>query len=178
MFKIFKSIGYFLGRCERNYPGIFWLCTAILGFFLFQEPESVRTFSQFHVVIEQVRGGNQKYPSNFDKNFHRILRKRFPDSKRRVEFEKSQLVFYNSARYKLERTPTLSMENKKKLLSPQEKDAINYFTGQDFYSSQQDFRTQPNVFDTRESLLIKMHNKYNRNRFLKALQESNSFDID
>ncbi len=70
------------------------------------------------------------------------------------------------------------MEDKKKLLSPEEQDAINYFTGQGFYSSQQDFKTKPNIFDTRETFLLKMHNESNRDRFLKSLQESNSFDIN
>lgn len=117
-------------------------------------------------------GGNSKYSSNFDKNFHQILRKIFPDSKRRIEFEKSQLEFYNSARLKLYRAPTLSMKDKMRLLSPEEQDAINYFTSQGLYRSQQYFRTEPNIFDTRESFLIKMHNESNRNRFLKSLKES------
>ena len=117
-------------------------------------------------------GGNRKFPSNFDKNFHQILRKGFPDSKRRTEFEKYQLEFYNSARSKLYRAPTLSMKDKMRLLSPEEHDAINYFTGQGFYRSLQDFRTESNIFDTRESFLIKMHNESNRNRFLKSLKES------
>jgi len=70
-------------------------------------------------LVNSLRGGgNWKYPRNFDKNFHRILRKGFPDSKRRIEFEKSQLEFYNSARLKLYRTPTLSMKDKMKILSP------------------------------------------------------------
>lgn len=125
---------------------------------------------EFHNSISPVNslrdGGNRKYPSNFDKNFHRILRKGFPDSKRRIEFEKSQLKFYNSARSKLYRTPTLSMKDKMRLLSPEEHDAINYFTGQDFYRSQQDFRTESNIFDNIEFFLIKMYNESNRNRFL------------
>ena len=117
-------------------------------------------------LVNSLRGGgNRKYPKNFDKNFHRILRKGFPDSERRIEFEKSQLEFYNSARCKLHRAPIMSMENKMKLLSPQERDAINYFTGQGFYRSQQDFRTKPNIFDTRESFLIKMDDESNRNDF-------------
>ena len=124
-------------------------------------------------LVNSLRGGgNRKYPRNFDKNFHRILRKGFPDSKRRIEFEKSQLEFYNSARSKLYRTQTLSMKDKMRLLSPQEHDAINYFTGQGFYRSQQYFRTEPNIFDTRESFLIKIYNESNRNRFLKSLKES------
>lgn len=124
-------------------------------------------------LINSLRGGgNQKYPSNFDKNFHKILRKGFTDSKRRIEFEKFQLEFYNSATSKLYRAPTLSMKDKMRLLYPEERDAINYFIGQSFYRSQQYFRTEPNIFDTRESFLIKMHNESNRNRFLKSLKES------
>ena len=130
------------------------------------EDKSITLVNSLHA------GGNQKYPSNFDKNFHKILRKGFPDSKRRVEIEKSKLAFSNSARSKLDRAPTLSMKDKMRLLSPEEHDAINYFTGQGFYRSQQDFRTEPNIFDTRESFLIKMHNESNRNRFLKSLKES------
>ena len=117
-------------------------------------------------------GGNRKYPSNFDRNFHRILRKGFPDSKRRIEFEKYQLEFYNAARLKLYRTPTFSIKDKMELLSPEERDAINYFKGLGFYRSKQDFRTKPNIFDSRESFLIKMHDESNRNWFLKSLKES------
>jgi hypothetical protein len=113
-----------------------------------------------------------KYPKNFDKNFHRILRKEFPDFKSRIEFEKYQLKFYNSARLKLYRNPSYSMKEKMKLLSPEERNAIDYFTGQGFYRSQQDFKRRPNVFDTRESFLIKMHDASNRNWFLKSLTES------
>ena len=39
-------------------------------------------------AIEVLRGGKgSKYPDNFDKNFHRILRKGFPDFERRVVLE-------------------------------------------------------------------------------------------
>jgi hypothetical protein len=68
------------------------------------------------------------------------------------------------------------MQDRNKLLSPEEQDAINYFTSQAFYRSQQYFRTKPNMFDIRESFLLKMHDESNRNRFLKSLQESDSFD--
>jgi hypothetical protein len=139
-------------------------------------PEFNSDDNSISVVNSFCGGGNQKYPSNFDKNFHRILQKGFPDSKRRVEFEESQCKFYNSARSKLYRTPALTMQDRNKLLSPEEQDAINYFTGQAFYRSQQDFRTKPNMFDIRESFLLKMHDESNRNPFLKSLQESDSFD--
>jgi len=52
MLKIFKFIGSFLERSERNYPRIFWLCTSLLGFFIFHEP--VTTSSQSQLVIEQI----------------------------------------------------------------------------------------------------------------------------
>ena len=125
-------------------------------------------------IINSLRGGgNRKYPRNFDKNFHRIVIKEFSNSKKRIEFEKSQLEFYNSARSKLYRAPNLSMKDKMKLLSPQEHQAINYFTGQCFYSSYQHFRTKPNIFYTRESFLINVHDECYRNRFLTALKEFN-----
>lgn len=126
------------------------------------------------ILVNSFRGGgNRKYPPNFDRNFHRILRKEFPDLKRRVEFEKSQLEFYNSARLKFYRAPvSFTMEEKMRMLLPEERNAINYFTGQGFYRSQQDYRTPPNLFDTRESFLIKMHDKANRDRVLKILNES------
>ena len=125
-------------------------------------------------LVNSLRGGgNRKYPRNFDKNFHLILRKGFPDSKRRIEFEKSQLEFYNSARLKISRAPyTLTMEDKMKLLSPEERDAIDYFRSEGSYRSLHNFKTPPNIFDTRESFLIKMHDESNRNRFLKSLKES------
>ena len=59
-----------------------------------------------------------------------------------------------------------------RLLSLQEHDAINYFTGQGFYHYQQDFGTEPNIFDTKEWFLIKIHSESNRNRFLNSLKES------
>jgi hypothetical protein len=61
MLKIFKFIGSFLERSERNYPRILWLCTSLLGFFIFHEP--VTTSSQSQVVIEQVRGGTKNSDS-------------------------------------------------------------------------------------------------------------------
>lgn len=40
-----------------------------------------------------------------------------------------------------------------------EQDAIDYFSGRGFYKKHQDPSTKPNIFDTRQSFLIKMHNK-------------------
>lgn len=123
-------------------------------------------------VVKSLRaGGQKKYPSNFDRNFHRVLQKGFPDYKKRVEFEEVQRKFYSSARAKLYRRPTLTIQDKYKLLSQEEQDAINYFTGKGSYRYYQDLKTVPNIFDTRESFLLKMHDESNRNRFLKSLQK-------
>lgn len=102
-------------------------------------------------LVYSLRGdGNWKYPRNFDKNFDRIIIiKGFPDSKKRIKFDKSELEFYNSARLKLYRVLTLNMKDKITLLSSQKHDTINYVTGQGFYRFKQDFRTESNMFTTR-----------------------------
>jgi hypothetical protein len=68
MLKIFKTIGYFLERFERNFPRIFWPCIAVLGFFLLHEVEPGSASSRFPLVIEQVHGrgggGNSESNSN------------------------------------------------------------------------------------------------------------------
>ena len=128
-------------------------------------------------AIEVLRGGKRsKYPDNFDKNFHRILRKGFPDFESRVEYEKKQRELYNSARKKLNMLPpaiTMSTIKKEETLSSQERDAIAYIEGTGFYSKQQDLRTKPNIFDTRETFLLKMHDKNNRTNVLNALKRRN-----
>ena len=115
-------------------------------------------------------GGSKKYPKKFDANFHRILRKGFPDSAARIEFETAQLKLYKSARFKLNTLPLVTTKKKMKTLSPEEKDAIDYVTGKGFYRYQQNLQTKPNKFDTRESFLLKMHDPANRDRFLKSLK--------
>jgi hypothetical protein len=62
--------------------------------------------------IRSIRGGafNKKgnrstKPKNFDANFHHILQKGFPDWERRIEYEKNQVDFYESAQKKLKMSP-------------------------------------------------------------------------
>lgn len=61
------------------------------------------------------------------------------------------------------------MQDKYKLLSPEEKDEINYFTGKGLYRYYQDLKTNANIFDTKESFLLKIDDKSNRDRFLNSL---------
>jgi hypothetical protein len=107
------------------------------------------------------------------KNFHRILQKGFPDAKGRVEYEKKQRDIYNSAQNKLKMSP-LGLSSSKEFFSAEEKDAIAYFEGTGFYHYYQKIEKTPNIFDTRETFLLKMHNPQIRNNFLDAL---NRFEL-
>ena len=69
---------------------------------------------------------------HFDKNFHRILQKGFPDWEGRMEYEKKQRDLSELAQKKLKMSPlgiSSSKENLEKVFSPEEKDAIAYFQG-------------------------------------------------
>ena len=57
------------------------------------------------------------------------------------------------------------------MFSTDEKDAIKYFRGEGLYPYHQNFKTVPNIFDARESFLLKMHDESNKNQFLKWLQK-------
>ena len=47
-------------------------------------------------------------------------------------------------------------------------DAMDYFQGTGFYARQQDPKTKPNIFDTRQSFLLKMHDDQMRTDFLNS----------
>ena len=44
---------------------------------------------------------------------------------------------------------------------------INYFKGKGYYARYQDLSAAPNIFDTRQSFLLKMHDTSAREKFLK-----------
>jgi hypothetical protein len=50
----------------------------------------------------------------------------------------------------------------------QELDAISYFQGTGFYAKHQDPKTIPNIFDTRQTLLLKMQDKTVQRDFLES----------
>ena len=121
--------------------------------------------------VTMVRGGfdprKRKTESKIPK---KILRKYFPDWSVRVEYQNRQLEFLQSAKKKLREADRLrfSEDSKSKLLTEDEKDALNYFGGTGFYKYHQDLNTPPNRFDTRETFLNKMQDSEMRNNFLKA----------
>jgi len=187
MLKIFKFIGCFLERSERNYPRIFWLCTFLLGFFIFHEP--VTTSSQSQIVIEQVRisrGGGSKSDSssfvppiclskrkNFDPAFHRRLEKHFPDWSGRMAFQKKQEELYKSAMQKKREALRLRLKENFNRTS-EEQDAVDYFNGTGIYTKYQDIKTKPNIFDTRQSFLRKMHDPIALDNFLDSFNRINN----
>ena len=64
-------------------------------------------------------------------------------------------------------TPITSPE---KFLTPEERNAIAFFSGTGTYRNYQRLETRPNIFDTRETFLLKMHDHSMRYKFLNSLQ--------
>jgi len=65
----------------------------------------------------------------------KILRKYFPDFTERVEYQNRQLEFLQSSKKKLREADRLRLKEdfKSKMLTEDEKDALNYFGGTGFY---------------------------------------------
>jgi hypothetical protein len=56
----------------------------------------------------------------------------------------------------------------------EELDAIHYFHGQGFYAKQQDQTFKPNIYDIRQSFLLKMHDPVVRQNFINSYKRLNS----
>ena len=63
----------------------------------------------------------------------------------------------------------ITMVDKKPYYTKEELDAMDYFQGNDIYTKYQDKREKYNIFDTRQSFLLKMHDDKLRNDFLNNL---------
>ena len=96
-------------------------------------------------------------PSKISKS---MLEKYFPDWTKRINYQNQQFKFLQSGGRKIREANRLRFteSQKLKLLTPQEKDAFNYFRGTGIYKSYQDVNTPPNIFDTRDTFLKKMQN--------------------
>lgn len=90
----------------------------------------------------------------------KIFKKYFPDWTERVEYQNRQLEFLQSSQKKLRQADRLRLNEKfkSKMLTQDEKDALNYFDGTGFYQYHQDLNTPPNIYDTRQTFLDKMQN--------------------
>ena len=119
--------------------------------------------------IMSIRSGAFDKEDNPSKIPKSILEKYFPDWTERMNYQNQQFEFLQSGRKKIREANKLRMNDSQelKLLTPQEKDAFDYFRGTGFYQSYQDVNTPPNIFDTRDTFLKKMQDFEMRNKFLK-----------
>ena len=102
------------------------------------------------------------------------MEKHFPDWDRRIAYQQRQEKFYKSAMRKKREIKRLWILETPSIYNKEELDAISYFQGTGFYSKQQDPKVKPNIFDTRQSFLVKMHNYKLRNEFLDSFNRRNN----
>ena len=110
---------------------------------------------------------NLRKIKKFDPAFHRLLEQRFPDWKERMDYQQKQEKLYESALRK-ERESKRIRHKPDSLYTNEELDAIKYFKGTGSYAKHQDPKTKPNVFDTKQSFLLKMHDPKLRENFLNS----------
>ena len=97
---------------------------------------------------------------------HRRVENFFPDLEERMTYQKNRENVYQKAMSKRQEALRLRVKedfNRTK----DEQDAIDYFLGKGFYQTYQDPSSEPNIFDNRQSFLIKMHNTEMRMNFLE-----------
>jgi hypothetical protein len=142
---------------------IVWICKPI------PYDDVVRNRNQF--VREEVlvlRGGKRDSTDRIHVGRKILLKNLFPDWPERVAYQKEQEKFYKSAQAKLQEAKKLRISEKSLFLTVQERDALNYFNGTSFYEEHQNPKTLPNIFDTRQSFLLKMESHFVRTNFLNS----------
>ena len=181
------ALGKFLKQLEqweKYQSSSFWLVTiGLYSFFsaafgaLF--PESPESPSHSHLVVEQVRGGGRKdgpflgKRKKFDFKFHRRLEQHFPDWPERMDYQKKQTEFYRSALRKQKERRRVGALDDPKFYTKEELDALDYVNGKGVYAKYQDKKEKYNIFDTRQSFLLKMHDEQLRNDFLNSFNKKN-----
>ena len=86
-----------------------------------------------------------------------------------MDYQKKQEEFYKSAMKRKKEIKRLRILDNKKFYTKEKLDAMDYFNGNGFYKKEQDPKQKPNIFDTRQTFLLKMHNPILRNNFLNSL---------
>ena len=87
-----------------------------------------------------------------------------------MDYQKKQEEFYKSAIKKQIQLKRFRIQDTSSFYTKEEIDAINYFHGKSFYAKTQDSSMKPNIFDTRQSFLMKMHNPVMRKNFIKSFK--------
>jgi len=85
-----------------------------------------------------------------------------------MAYQQKQEKFYESAIRKKREIRRLRIQEIPDFFTKEELDAIDYFQGTGFYFKYQDPKTKPNIFDTRQSFLLKMHDLVLRENFLNS----------
>ena len=111
---------------------------------------------------------NRKNKKKFDERFHRKLEQHFPDWQGRIDFQRKQEKFYKSAMKRQAALRGTKMMDIRTRYTKEELDAIAYFQGTSFYQKQRNPKTKPNIFDTRQSFLLKVHDDQMKNAFLNS----------
>ncbi len=102
------------------------------------------------------------------------MEQHFPDWDGRMAYQQRQEKFYKSAMIKKREIQRLRILETPNFYTKEELDAISYFQGTGFYSKHQDTKVKPNIFDTRQSFLLKMHDDKLRNEFLDSFNHRNN----
>jgi len=130
------------------------------------------------LVLDIPYSGGQESNSNslkkkIDLSFHHQLEQHFPDWNERMDYKKKQEKFYKLAMKRKKELKRLRVLDKKSYYTNEELDAMDYFQGTGFYAKQQDPKVKQNIFDTRQSFLLKMDDDKLRNEFLDSLNRKN-----
>jgi hypothetical protein len=176
-------MGNFFERLERESPNLFWGLTIVLATAFTSIDENSLIHNPSPTYTEQIllktRGGSDSgqaivtIRTSLGKRkkiniiTHRRLEKFFPDWEERMAYQENREKVYKSAMIK--RQKALSLRQKEDFArTKDEQDAIDYFLGRGFYRTHQDPSAKPNIFDNRQSFLIKMHTQEMRMNFLKS----------
>jgi hypothetical protein len=183
LFKFLYQLGLIIEKFERIAPKIFWSLSLVfyivIGSVSLHEAKTpLAQICQYQVVSKQFRCGGQgeklSIIKKMDPDLHRRLEKYFPDWEERMAYQKNQTEFYKSARRKKKDIIKLRMADDLNVYSEKELDAINYFEGKGFYARYQDPSVVPNIYDTRQSFLLKMHDISSREKFLQSFNRINN----
>ena len=181
MLKSFGKFLKYLEQWEKYEPSSFWLSIIALSICfsaVFGVLSSVSEFpyeSQAVIVELRAGGSNEKVDIQkmLDSDLHRRLEAYFPDWEERMAYAEKQTEFYKSALRRKKEIIRKRMTDDSIIYSEKELDAINYFQGSGIYATYQDLSVPPNIFDTRQSFLLKMHDISAREEFLKNFNRIN-----
>lgn len=183
-------MGSFLERLERNSPNFWALIGMSMLVFISLDKYSViynhNTSSSYtEQIISKIRSGSdptkqiviiqtsQGKRKKINMITHRRLERFFPDWEERIAYQEDREKVYKVAMIK--RREALRLRKKENFSrTKDEQDAIDYFLGRGFYELHQDPSVKPNIFDNRQSFLIKVHDKEIRRNFLKNFNKGHN----